>query len=123
MDDILLDDVLYHAGVRGMKWGVRKQRPTGGGNRRSGTHAMSGDRLSRSKNSKKIAISKQVGKTVGLTVLTQVGAMGVGRISKSPSVSLGALGLSRIISVGVVAKGGMDIYGIAKYDQEKVYNG
>ena len=56
MDDILLDDVLYHTGVQGMKWGVRKQRPTGGGNRRSGTHAMSGDRLSRSKNSKKIPV-------------------------------------------------------------------
>ena len=36
MEVIFMNNELYHFGVRGMKWGVRKAQPTGGGSHSSG---------------------------------------------------------------------------------------
>ena len=123
MDEMYLDDILSHAGVKGMKWGVRKQRLNSTNNRRSGAHTQSGQRLARSRNSKKLAITKQVGKTVGLSLLTNLGTGVAAQAFKTPKAKMGLGVVNTILQQGVFIKGGMDIYGIAKYDQKKVNNG
>ena len=139
MDDILLDDVLYHAGVKGMKWGVRKQRPTGGGVRARVGSALAKQhergqnkkfqanlkRLNRaeksiasSRGSSKRALAKSIGKTAVLSGLTTLGTATVSYTAKNPRTKQGALLIGNIIGASVVGRGVMDandIYDLGKY--------
>ena len=139
MDDILLDDVLYHAGVKGMKWGVRKQRPTGGGIRARVGSALANQhergqnkkvqanlkRINRaekniasSHNSSRYAMSKTIGKAFVLSSVTAYGSAALSSTIKNPKTRLGVDVIGHTLSATIGIRGvmdTMDIHAVGKH--------
>ena len=87
---IIYKDELYHYGVAGMKWGVRKQTPTVG-RQRSFTdgHYSSEQRKARIKKAAKI------GGAVAVTALAVYGGYKLSKLQKSASNSLARKSIKR----------------------------
>ena len=120
MDVIILDDVLYHTGVRGMKCGVRKQRLNKTNNRRSGNHAASGALIARSGGKKHIAMLMLLGRNILEGVAISTGTMVLKNVIRSPQAKLGVDAVGGIMMDVSGIKWAMNTYGVAKYDKNNL---
>jgi hypothetical protein len=88
-----VDDFLAHFGKKGMKWGQRRNGNmyTAQQMAKKNARADKGAAiLAKNKGSVKRYAAKEVGKTVGVTVLANVGAFAVSKIVGTPSAAQGA---------------------------------
>lgn len=106
------DDILFHAGVKGMKWGVRKQRETGGPRQSFREKRMAGGaaRVAKYGGSKKKAAAIEIGKSLATNL---VGNMAV--VAMPPGiVQTGVAALSTGVQLGVAARTVVRVTSIAQ---------
>ena len=119
---ITYDEYLEHHGVKGMRWGVRRQATklsqklanrTAKGH--TGIEVVGRHKIKASGGSRNVALAKTAGRTAAVNVLTNVGAnLAVKALHNNPSaaaaISVGA-SLVKTVNLGV---GVRDTVGIAK---------
>lgn len=78
---------LYHAGVKGMKWGVRKKTPAANSGRKSGHNKQTDEDLQKARRDK-IKKAAKIGAAVAGTALAAYGAYKVTQLVKNKNVQL-----------------------------------
>lgn len=111
MSDEAREAALAHFGVKGMKWGVRKSEPSGGGGGVNSKHPPKAvnlkDRVHKIRNTKRtpaeqaayerrVKISKDVGKAVAIAA----GTTAVGMVA-GPLAAAGAGAIAKALTSGV----------------------
>ena len=124
---------LYHHGIKGQKWGVRRQQKKTAS--RKARRKVAGERIKRSSGSKGLAAAKRVGigylRQLGKNFVTSNAArvtMTIAMNSLNPPVAAAAFVATTAIALADVGltvnniyKTGRDVYDIAKHDDASDY--
>ena len=101
---------LYHFGVKGMKWGVRKERePIGTRLKRRARGQLQSAQKYGKKHSSAGIVARQFGKTVAQTMAISMAAIPVAALTGGAAVPLISLGAS-FLAANNMAKAGTSLY-------------
>ena len=90
---IYVDDIrgetIYHHGIKGQRWGVKKRVASSGHSNKAGTHKMDPKTANKQTKRAKDAVSKQKNKLLASTIGGTVAYIGVSAISRKMHLRFG----------------------------------
>lgn len=103
-------DEIYHHGVKGMKWGVKKSSSTIGSGKKSKPHAVEDDKKNKIKKIKKAAT---VGGAAATGTIAAAGALSaIGKVATSGVSAVSKVGQAALKSLSFLGESVSSIFGL-----------